>query len=168
MLKIGQLSLESGVSIKTIRYYEELGLIQSPERTEGKFRLFTPDTVHRLLFVKRLQSLGLSLQEIRECLVIHDHGELPCGDIQEKLIKHIAEIDQQVEQLLLLRQQLTETLQGWRTSYSHSKHLIQDEKCRICVLGDHRWDPRNEIEKAEQYFFSWESERVKRTCLQLI
>jgi MerR family copper efflux transcriptional regulator len=99
MLKIGQLSLESGVSIKTIRYYEELGLIQSPERTEGKFRLFTPDTVHRLLFVKRL--------------VIHDHGELPCGDIQEKLIKHIAEIDQQVEQLLLLRQQLTETLQVW-------------------------------------------------------
>ncbi|MCA2682456.1 MAG: MerR family transcriptional regulator [Microcystis sp. M038S2] len=113
MLKIGQLSRESGVSIKTIRYYEELGLIQSPERTEGQFRLFTPDTVHRLLFVKRLQSLGLSLQESRECLVIHDHGELPCGDIQEKLIKHIAEIDQQVEQLLLLRQQLTETLQVW-------------------------------------------------------
>ena len=56
MLKIGQLSLESGVSIKTIRYYEELGLIQSPERTEGKFRLFTPDTVHRLLFVKRLST----------------------------------------------------------------------------------------------------------------
>jgi hypothetical protein len=54
-------------------------------------------------------------------------------------------------------------MQGWKTSYSHSKHLIQDEKCRICVLGDHRWDPRNEIEKAEQYFFSWESERVKRT-----
>jgi DNA-binding transcriptional MerR regulator len=76
MLRIGQLSLESGVSIKTIRYYEELGLIQSPERTEGQFRLFTPDTVHRLLFVKRLQSLGLSLQQICECLVIHDQGEL--------------------------------------------------------------------------------------------
>ena len=54
-------------------------------------------------------------------------------------------------------------MQGWKTSYSHSKHLIQDEECRICVLGDHKWDPRNETEKAEQYFFSWESERVKRT-----
>ena len=53
-------------------------------------------------------------------------------------------------------------MQGWKTSYSHSKHLIQDEDC-ICVLGDHKWDPRNETEKAEQYFFSWESERVKRT-----
>lgn len=124
MLRIGQLSLESGVSIKTIRYYEELGLIQSPERTEGQFRLFTPDTVHRLLFVKRLQSLGLSLQEIRECLVIHDHGELPCGDIQEKLIKHIAEIDQQVEQLLLLRQQLTETLQGWTDTPAKDDQFI--------------------------------------------
>ena len=53
-------------------------------------------------------------------------------------------------------------MQGWKTSHLHSKHLIQDEKCRICILGDHRWDPRNETEKAEQYFFSWESERVKR------
>jgi DNA-binding transcriptional MerR regulator len=69
MLKIGQLSLESGVSIKTIRYYEELGLIQSPERTEGQFRLFTPDTVHRLLFVKRLQSLGLSLRKQQGYLI---------------------------------------------------------------------------------------------------
>ena len=49
-------------------------------------------------------------------------------------------------------------MQGWKTSYSHSKHLIQDEDCRICVLGDHKWDPRNETEKAEHYFFSWESE----------
>ena len=58
---------------------------------------------------------------------------------------------------------ITGYMQGWKTSYFHSKHLIQDEKCRICVLGDHRWDPRNETEKAEQYFFSWESERVERT-----
>ena len=57
---------------------------------------------------------------------------------------------------------ITGYMQGWKTSYSHSKHLIQDENCRICVLGDHRWDPRNETEKAESYFFLWESERVKK------
>ncbi len=58
---------------------------------------------------------------------------------------------------------ITGYMQGWKTSYLRSKHLIQDEVCRICVLGDHRWDPRNETEKAEQYFCSWEPERVKRT-----
>ncbi len=47
-------------------------------------------------------------------------------------------------------------------TYCSYIHLIQDEECRICIVGDHTWDPRNEIEKAEQYFFSWESERVKR------
>ncbi|XP_023320317.1 uncharacterized protein LOC111695291 [Eurytemora carolleeae] len=44
---------------------------------------------------------------------------------------------------------ITGYMQGWKTSYLRSKHLIQDEVCRICVLGDHRWDPRNETEKAE-------------------
>ena len=50
---------------------------------------------------------------------------------------------------------ITGYMQGWKTSYSHSKHLIQDEDCKICVLGDHKWDPRNETEKMEHYFFSW-------------
>lgn len=112
-LKIGRLSIESGVPIKTIRYYEELGLIRSDGRTEGKFRLFRPDTVNRLLFIKRLQALGLSLLQIRDCLSVHERGELPCGDIKDKLEGQIREIDRQVEQLLILRQQLTETFGEW-------------------------------------------------------
>ncbi|MEG3437287.1 MerR family DNA-binding protein [Pannus brasiliensis CCIBt3594] len=112
-LKIGRLSIESGVPIKTIRYYEELGLIRSDGRTEGQFRLFRPDTVNRLLFIKRLQTLGLSLQQIRDCLSVHERGELPCEEIKEKLEGQIREIDRQVEQLLLLRQQLTETFGEW-------------------------------------------------------
>ena len=49
-----------------------------------------------------------------------------------------------------------------KTKYCHNQHLIQEDNCRICLLGDHRWDPRNELEKAEQYFFKWESKRVKK------
>ena len=48
---------------------------------------------------------------------------------------------------------LTGYMQGWRTKYCHNRHLIQDDNCRICQLGEHRWDPRNETKKAEQYFF---------------
>ena len=57
---------------------------------------------------------------------------------------------------------LTGYMQGWRTKYCHNRHLIQDDNCRICQLGEHRWDPRNETEKAEQCFFQWKSERVIR------
>lgn len=124
LLKIGELSTQSGVPIKTIRYYEELGLLKSCGRTEGHFRLFYPDTVARLGFIKRLQSLGLSLQEISECLAVYDHGDLPCDDIQSKLEQQVAQIDRQVAELLLLRQELTNTLQRWSTSPQKQPGLI--------------------------------------------
>jgi DNA-binding transcriptional MerR regulator len=116
LLKIGELSARSGVPIKTIRYYEDLGLITNAGRTEGQFRLFHLETIDRLGFIKQLQGLGLSLQEIGECLVIYDAGQLPCEDIQVKLESHVQEIDRQVTNLLKLRQELTSILAKWQTS----------------------------------------------------
>lgn len=116
LLKIGELSTRSGVPIKTIRYYEDLGLIANAGRTEGQFRLFHLETIDRLGFIKQLQGLGLSLQEIGECLVIYDAGQLPCEDIQVKLESHVQEIDQQITNLLKLRQELTNILAKWQTS----------------------------------------------------
>ena len=55
---------------------------------------------------------------------------------------------------------ITGYLQGWRTKYCHKGHLIPDKDCRVCKLGEHKWDPRNETKKAEDYFFKWESGRV--------
>lgn len=123
-LKIGELSARSGVPIKTIRYYEELGLLRSSGRTEGHFRLFHPDMVTRLAFIKRLQSLGLSLQAINDCLAVYDHGDLPCDDIQHKLEQQVVEIDRQVRELILLRQELTDVLQHWSTSPQQQSGLI--------------------------------------------
>ena len=57
---------------------------------------------------------------------------------------------------------ITGYMQGWRTKYCHKKHLIPDYKCRVCKLGEHKWDPRNETKKAGDYFFRWESERVRQ------
>ena len=58
---------------------------------------------------------------------------------------------------------ITGYMQGWRTRYCHKKHLIPDDKCRVCKLSEHKWDPRNETKKAEDYFFRWESERVHQS-----
>lgn len=79
--QIGPIAKESGVPIKTIRYYEELGLLQAVDRTEGGYRLFDASVFDRLSFIKRAQSLGLSLAEIKEFLDVHDQGDLPCDHV---------------------------------------------------------------------------------------
>ncbi|MCC5599779.1 heavy metal-responsive transcriptional regulator [Nostoc favosum] len=112
---IGNVAKSSGVPIKTIRYYEELGLLRSLGRTEGGFRLFNSDVLERLHFIKRAQSLGLSLSEIKEFLNVHDGGELPCEHIKIKLEEKVKAIDEQIQQLLILRQELSGLVSGWET-----------------------------------------------------
>ncbi|MEM8806352.1 MAG: heavy metal-responsive transcriptional regulator [Cyanobacteria bacterium P01_G01_bin.38] len=109
LLRIGEIKNRSHLPVKTIRYYEELGLIQATKRTEGGFRLFSPDVLPRLAFIKRAQKLGLSLQEIGDILAIHDQGNLPCHEVKHKFQAKIHQINEQIEQLSLLKTQL-ETL----------------------------------------------------------
>ncbi|MFE4106498.1 heavy metal-responsive transcriptional regulator [Almyronema epifaneia] len=109
-LKIGEVHQQSQVPIKTIRYYEELGLIQSARRTRGGFRLFWPEVLTRLAFIKQAQSLGLSLQEIGEILALHDQGQIPCQTVRQKFQQKIVAINDRIEQLTQLKNQLTHLL----------------------------------------------------------
>lgn len=113
LLLIGQVTALSNVPIRTIRYYESLGLISSSDRTEGGFRQFDESVLARLAFIKRSQSLGLSLQEIGELLKVYDRGQLPCDDVRDKLKNKIVEIDKQIDELLTLRSELGGILSGW-------------------------------------------------------
>lgn len=113
LLLIGEVTAMSGVPIRTIRYYESLGLLKSSGRTQGGFRQFSSDVLKRLAFIKRAQSLSLSLQEIGEILQVYDGGKPACDEIQHKLTDKISEIDQQIEQLLTLRSELRKLLSGW-------------------------------------------------------
>ncbi len=115
LLLIGQVKKLSGVPIRTIRYYESLGLIESSHRTEGGFRLFSPQIIKRLAFIKRSQKLGLSLQEIGEILQVYDGGQPACEEIHQKLEEKISDIDQQIEQLSTLRGELRDLLAGWHS-----------------------------------------------------
>ena len=110
LLKIGELKNLSGISVKTIRYYEEFGLIKVAIRTEGGFRLFNPETSARLAFIKRAQALGLSLGEIKEILEIYDRGKLPCQHVRQKLQVKIREIERQIAELEILKTQLVSLL----------------------------------------------------------
>lgn len=122
--QIGVVAKESGVPIKTIRYYEELGLLKASGRTEGGFRLFHSDVFARLNFIKRAQSLGLTLSEIKEFLNVHDQGDLPCEHIKVKLQDKLVDIDQQIRQLVILKQELEGLLSGWETIPETSEETI--------------------------------------------
>lgn len=124
---IGQVTALSGVPIRTIRYYESLGLVQSIGRTEGGFRQFSSDVLTRLSFIKCAQSLGLSLQEIGEILEVYDGGKPACDQIHHKLKDKILDIDRQIEQLLTLREELRGLLSGWNS-------LSTKPQDRICPI----------------------------------
>ncbi|WP_373524842.1 heavy metal-responsive transcriptional regulator [Nostoc sp.] len=123
-LLIGQVTALSGVPIRTIRYYESLGLLTSSSRTEGGFRQFSLDVLTRLAFIKRSQNLGLSLEEIGDILNIYDKGKLPCGEVKQKLEDKVNEIDRQIEELLTLRDELTGLLSGWDNFTGKRKDTI--------------------------------------------
>ncbi|HEY9852859.1 MAG TPA: heavy metal-responsive transcriptional regulator [Leptolyngbyaceae cyanobacterium] len=124
---IGSVARESGVPIKTIRYYEELGLLKPSDRTEGKYRLFDSDVLNRLRFIKRAQKLGLTLAEIKEFLNIHDRGDLPCDRVKVKLQNQLQAIDEQIQQLLMLKLQLEGLL-------SDSETINQTIEETICPI----------------------------------
>ncbi|MBW4536375.1 MAG: heavy metal-responsive transcriptional regulator [Pleurocapsa minor HA4230-MV1] len=111
---IGAIASESGIPIRTIRYYNDLGLLKTNGRTEGGYRIFDSDVFVRLKFIKRAQNLGLSLSEIKEFLSVHDRGNLPCDQIKVKLEEKLEVIEQHIQQLKILKQELKGLLSGWK------------------------------------------------------
>lgn len=114
-LMIGEVSSITGIPVKTIRYYEEIGLLTAiTTRSKAGYRLFAQTVLNRLAFIKRAQSLGLSLSEIQELLAIHDSGELPCGAVKKQLLHKVEAINQQIEALSILKSELLGLLSGWQ------------------------------------------------------
>ena len=115
LLKIGEVAATSGLSVKTIRYYEEIGLlVPTVERSTAGYRLFDTQVLNRLAFIKRAQSLGLSLSEIQHILGVHDQGDLPCGEVRQHLEAKVEAINAQIQELETLRDELTGILSGWQ------------------------------------------------------
>jgi MerR family transcriptional regulator, copper efflux regulator len=115
-LQIGEVAKLSGLSVKTIRYYTDIGLLDPQVRRSpsSSYRLYGSEVLNRLAFIRRTQSLGLSLTEIRDILEIHDQGTLPCGQTKHYLESKLAEIETQIRHLELLRTEVKGVLSGWQ------------------------------------------------------
>lgn len=107
-MRIGEVANRSGVTVKTIRYYEEIGVLDEPRRSESKYRDYEPNVIERLRFIRASQAFGLSLGEIREIVGYRDRGEVPCAHVLDLLRRHSRDIDERIIEL----QQARSVLEG--------------------------------------------------------
>lgn len=105
---IGALSRRSGVHIETIRYYERIGLLPNPPRTEGGHRLYRADHLDRATFIRRGRELGFTLEEIRDLLGLMDGG-YTCGEVKDLALAHVADIRRKIADLRRMEKILKET-----------------------------------------------------------
>jgi DNA-binding transcriptional MerR regulator len=106
---ISEVRARAGVSARTLRYYEELGLLPGVRRRAGGRRVYGPDEVERLLFIQRLKALGLSLAEIKELNAVYGIGgstRAMLGRLEELLARHRNEIDARIAELSTLREEI--------------------------------------------------------------
>ena len=110
LVKIGELAARSGVAPKTLRFYEDSGVIPVPVRKSNGYRDFGPESLSRLRFVRSAQSAGLTLREIREILTTHDRGAAPCEQVVEMLSEHLSQVRGKIRELATLETNLVALL----------------------------------------------------------
>jgi MerR family copper efflux transcriptional regulator len=105
-MRIGELADRAGVPVKTIRYYEDIGVLAPPARSSSGYRDFDDDVLDRLAFIRSAQAVGLSLGEIRGIVALRDDGETPCAHVLELLRARSTEIDRRISELRALQREL--------------------------------------------------------------
>src|SRR3954451_12331676 len=105
-MRIGVLAARAGLTTKTIRFYEDAGLLPEPPRTSAGYRDYPADAVVRLAFIRDAQAAGLTLAEIRGILAIRDGGQAPCQHVTGLIDQHLAQVDQRLAELTQARDAL--------------------------------------------------------------
>ncbi|KQT51194.1 MerR family transcriptional regulator [Aureimonas sp. Leaf454] len=126
---IGEASRASGIKVPTIRYYEQIGLLPSPPRTEGNRRLYDAADLRRLRFIRHARELGFEIDPIRELLALAGEPDRPCESADRIATAHLADIDHKIARLTALRAEVARMADC-------TNHSVAD--CRVIeVLGDH-------------------------------
>jgi len=108
---IGELARRANVNPRTLRYYERIGVLAPTARTPAGYRLYTERDAARLMFIRRAQTLGLSLTEIADIIAVRDAGTAPCRHVRAVAQAKVAVIDARVAELQALRGELTRLME---------------------------------------------------------
>jgi DNA-binding transcriptional MerR regulator len=107
-MQISDLAYLTGTTPKTLRFYEQIGVLPTPGRTSGGYRDYDESALTRLQFIKASQSIGLTLAEVRNLLRIRDEGVSPCTAAIELLDQHLLEIKRRIRELTGLKKNIAE------------------------------------------------------------
>jgi Cu(I)-responsive transcriptional regulator len=99
LLRIGNLAKATGTKVVTIRYYEQIGLLPVPSRTDGNYRCYNDEHLRRLRFVRRCRDLGFTLGQVRELLHLSLQRNQECAEVDRITAQHMGEIERKIADL---------------------------------------------------------------------
>ena len=102
----GALARDLGCNVETIRYYEKIGLLPEPTRSDAGYRLYGNDDRQRLRFILRARELGFTIAELRSLLGLVDGGEYTCGEVHDLMVEHLKSVRQKIADLKRLERTL--------------------------------------------------------------
>lgn len=129
-MRIGELAGRLGLNPRTIRFYEAIGVLPEPQRTLSGYRDYDEGDYERLRFIRLAQSLGLSLDDIREVLALKDRGEPPCGYVR----RVISEQAEAIERRILELERLRSVLRKLRRVAERLPDRPADDRCVCHIL----------------------------------
>ena len=133
MFSLGQLSKRTGVKVPTIRYYEDMGLLATPERTAGNQRRYGAVELERLGFVKHARDLGFSMEAIRALIELQAHPDRSCREATDIAHAQLADVRTKIRQLTALEAELC------RISKGCDGGGVSEDCYVLAALADHRF-----------------------------
>lgn len=128
-LTIGELARRSGVKLETIRYYERIGMLVGPPRTEHGYRVYSQDDVRTFAFVRRAREAGFTLADVRLLLKLRAAGGASCAEARGMASRHLALIDGKIADLTRHRRRLERAIAGCRGEADLSCPVIEMLDC---------------------------------------
>lgn len=136
--QIGEVAKASETSVDTVRYYEKIRLLEKPNRSSGGYRLYSKEAIDKLRFIKKAQSLGLVLNEIKSIMQCSEEGLKPCCDLVRKLFsKKITGFESKIRDLDRMKGDLEALLAEWinpreakKSSYAVCPQIERQRKKR--------------------------------------
>ena len=123
-LSIGEVARTTGIKVVTLRYYEHLGLVPAPARTNGNYRAYSVDDLRRLRFIRRCRDLGFTLEQVRELLRLSSKRNQKCSEVDRITRRHLTDVEKKISDLKRVEKVLSRI-----SSRCRGDGLIAD--CRI-------------------------------------
>ena len=137
-MNIGQAASETGVSAKMIRYYESIALLKPSARSDAGYRIYTPNDLHALRFIKRGRGLGFSLEQIRELLSLWQNDQRASADVKGIALAHVDELNKRIAELTEMRDTLAHLAQSCHGDDKPDCPILQslglagDKEAKVC------------------------------------